>query len=130
MLLLMLACTGSADTATTDDAAASGPDIHVEPTLIDAGTIPSGESVYIAFTIKNLGSENLEVLSASSDSAIVGLGSEIVPSPFYVVPGGSVNMLTGIGPMASTGSFSGDFTLHSNDPDEPEVVVTVEGWAE
>ena len=124
---LLLACAGGSDSAPdieSPSAADLGPDIDIDPWVVEAGTLASGEGANAALTIANLGDENLDLTAMTLEEPVAGLTEELLPVPIYVVPGSELNMLFQISPSAP-GAHAGVYEVRSNDPAEPLVTVQV-----
>jgi len=127
---LLLACAGGSDTAQEDGgpvAAVHGPDIDIDPLVVEVGTLDPGEVVNASLSISNLGDADLELTAMTLDAPIEGLDGELLPVSLYIVPGSVLSLLFQVGPSAS-GSHAGFYTVRSNDPDEPMVTVEVQ-WS-
>lgn len=103
------------------------PDIDVTPLTLDFGDqLPSASPGIQFFEIKNVGQADLElgtITQAGSPAFVLGNDD---PSGDTVAPGSSATMILQYEPVVETGD-NGTFTIPSNDPDEPEVVVTLIG---
>ena len=76
---LLLACAGGDDSALDVESPASadrGPDIDIEPWVVEVGTLASGEGANAALTIANLGDENLDLTSMTLEE-LLQLGLEV-----------------------------------------------------
>lgn len=130
MIWLLLACRGGADTAQEEGGvggAAHGPDIDLDPWVVEVGTLGSGEVVNTSLLISNLGDADLELTAMTLEAPVDGLTEELMPVPLYIVPGSTLSLLFQVGPSAP-GSYQGVYGVRSNDPDEPLVSVTVQ-WS-
>ena len=127
---LLLACSSGADTAPEGGegeavVVVQGPDIDIEPWLVEVGSLSAGEVVNASLTISNLGSEDLELSAMSLETSVAGLDEELLPVPLYIVPGSDLTMLFQVGP-SDAGAHTGRYAVRSNDPDEPLVTVEVQ----
>ena len=125
---LLLACAGGTDTARDSLEAAvvaQGPDIDIEPWLVEVGSLSAGEVVNASLTIANMGNEDLELESMTLEPMVAGLDEELLPVPLYIVPGSELTMLFQVGP-SDAGAHTGRYVVRSNDPDEPVVTVEVQ----
>ena len=125
---LLLACAGGTDTARDSLEAAvvaQGPDIDIEPWLVEVGSLSAGEVVNASLTIANMGNEDLELESMTLEPMVAGLDEELLPVPLYIVPGSELTMLFQVGP-SDAGAHTGRYVVRSNDPDEPVVTFEVQ----
>ena len=125
---LLLACAGGTDTARDSLEAAvvaQGPDIDIEPRLVEVGSLSAGEVVNASLTIANMGNEDLELESMTLEPMVAGLDEELLPVPLYIVPGSELTMLFQVGP-SDAGAHTGRYVVRSNDPDEPVVTFEVQ----
>lgn len=110
------------------DPVATAPDIAVDPTTIDYGPVIVGTSVTgTEVTISNVGSDVLTVDSLTlTGDPVFSLGQQTPNTPFNVAAGGSQNVGVVYTPDAE-GLDTGSLLIGSNDPDEPEVTVSLQG---
>ncbi len=87
------------------------PAIAVQQTAVDFGTIDAGQTGQQAITITNTGTGTLEITGIESD--VSGLTFE--PSTFPLEPNGSQTVTIRF-PSSTTGEFSGNINISSNDP--------------
>ena len=87
------------------------PVISVQQTAIDFGTIDAGQTGEQTIAITNTGTAPLEITGIESD--VSGLTFE--PSTFTLAPNGSQTVTVTL-PNATAGTFSGNITISSNDP--------------
>jgi len=99
------------------------PDIEIAEPIHDFGAIPQLEVIEHTFTIKNVGQQPLNILEVNPSCACekVDLKEKMIP------PGGQTSL-----DVRYRGSTNGGKTrvavyLKTNDPDEPEVVVSLVG---
>ncbi|RKU33244.1 hypothetical protein C6499_01825 [Candidatus Poribacteria bacterium] len=99
------------------------PDIEIAAPIHDFGAIPQLEAVEHTFTIKNVGQQPLDILEVNPSCTCekVDLKEKMIP------PGGQTSL-----DVRYRGSTNGGKTrvavyLKTNDPDEPEVVVSLVG---
>ena len=100
---LLLSCSGGSASALDVESPASadrGPDIDIDPWVVEVGTLASGEGANAALTIANLGDENLDLTAMTLEEPVAGLTEELLPVPIYVVPGSERNMLFQSSPSA------------------------------
>ena len=101
------------------------PDIDVQPLSLDFGPVAMGAPAFLSFTVDNVGEELLEWSIEPSGS------------PAFTVQGSLTNQATNAGgsstifvvyqPLVADTGDNGTLRITSNDPDEPEVVVTLIG---
>ncbi len=96
------------------------PAISVQQTAIDFGTIVAGQTGEQAITIQNTGTASLEITGIESDVS----GVTFEPSTFTVAPNGS-QTVTITFPGSTAGTFSGNITISSNDPDRATQTLSV-----
>ena len=100
------------------------PHIEVTPASLNFGTIYTGSSKSLDFTVKNTGEGELQVESITKSSASYVVTSPAVP--FTVAPGGEQKVSVSFSPTAG-GTASGTLTVNSNDLVQPSVTVAVTG---
>lgn len=102
------------------------PDITIDPTVVDFGTVAAGDVGLEAFTIRNDGGSTLTLSAAdqhgSGAFSLVGLN----PAGFSIPPGQSQQLVFQYQPTTSAGD-NGTFVIQSDDPDEPEVTAYLLG---
>ena len=96
------------------------PAISVQQTAIDFGTIDAGQAGTQTITITNTGTAPLEIAGIESD--VSGLTFE--PSTFTLLPNGS-QTVTITFPSSAEGTFSGNITISSNDPNSATNTLSV-----
>lgn len=96
------------------------PDVAVDPTMIDIGTVDAGSLTTRSIRINNRGEAELSVR--------VDPSLTIAPSmtPFTLPPSSEGTLDLDIMPMG-TGPFSETVTLRTNDPDQPTIRIRVTG---
>jgi MYXO-CTERM domain-containing protein len=96
------------------------PDIAVDPTMIDIGTVELGALTSRSIRIANRGEAELSVRVDPSLS--------IAPSmtPFTLLPSSEGMLVLDVMPMGS-GPYSETVTLRTNDPDQPTIRIRVTG---
>jgi subtilisin family serine protease len=103
----------------------NSPDISLKASAINLGEIATGNQTNVSLTIRNYGTAPLQINTIAFDRPEISASTVS-----YVIPAGeSVAALITLQPIAS-GNFTGTITLHSNDPDEPEVQATVNAIAQ
>jgi len=101
------------------------PDIALDPTSLDFGTVAPGEASTLWFTLSNEGDGDLLVGTTEQQ----GSGAfTLVGDPAYQTVAGdsSTQVILLYSPTHIDGDH-GSLTITSNDPDEPEVIVTLLG---
>ena len=96
------------------------PVIAVQQTAVDFGAIEAGQTGQQTFTIMNTGTAPLEVTGIESDVS----GLTFTPSMFTLAPNGS-RTVTITFPSSTAGTFSGNITISSNDPDRATRTLSV-----
>lgn len=101
----------------------NAPDIQIDAPVHDFGTLPQMEIVEHAFTIRNVGQQPLEILEVnpSCNCENVKLREKIIP------PGGQTQLDVHYRGSTNSGKTRVAVYLKTNDPDEPEVVVSLVG---
>ncbi len=92
--------------------AAPVPAITVQQTAIDFGTVVFAQPVQETFTVQNTGTAPLEITGIESDVS----GLTFDTTMFTLEPEGS-QTVTVTFPSSTEGTFSGNITISSNDPD-------------
>ncbi|MFQ5557626.1 MAG: choice-of-anchor D domain-containing protein, partial [Acidimicrobiales bacterium] len=100
------------------------PDISVPPTA-DLGSIAAGDTADATVTVTNEGSADLTVSATTTTGAfsVVAGGA-----PFTVASGATHDVTVRFAPTTA-GSFTGDLSIISNDPDESPADVSLSGTA-
>ena len=98
----------------------AAPDIEVFPPAVTFGPIPVGTTSTQTVAITNTGFADLHVTDVSSNDARI----TVDPAGFDLGPGGYWEIYVGLTPLAP-GTVTGTITLHSDDPDEAELLLTV-----
>ncbi len=98
------------------------PDIALSDDSLDYGNVFVGGSRPETLVVSNEGTDLLTVSSISSDNA------NFTPNPtaFSLNPGDDQNVIVTFTP-ADSGSFTGQLTIASDDPDEPSLSVYLQG---
>ncbi len=96
------------------------PAISVQQTAVNFGTIDAGQTGQETITITNTGTADLEITGIESDVS----GLSFSPSKFTLAPDGS-QMVTIKFPSSTEGTFSGNITISSNDPDRATQTLSV-----
>ena len=96
------------------------PVIAVQETAIDFGSVAFAQSVQQTITIRNTGTASLEITGIESDVS----GLSFSPSTFTLAPNGS-RTVTVTFPSSTEGTFSGNITISSNDPERATQTLSV-----
>ena len=96
------------------------PVIAVQQTAVDFGAIEAGQTGQRTITIMNTGTAPLEITGIESDVS----GLTFTPSMFTLAPEGS-RTVTVTFPSSTAGTFSGNITISSNDPDRATRTLSV-----
>jgi len=118
------AATFTVTATVTGGAPPAQPDIDVQPTALDFGTVTVGATADRALTVRNVGDAPLQVTSLSLDNPRFTVVSP--STPFTVNAGGQQTVTVRFAPTAA-GVQSGTLRIQSNDPDEATVSVSVTG---
>ena len=98
------------------------PDIVVTPVSLDYSLVYIGASVTDTLVVSNQGSGVLGVNNITSDNA----NYSVDITSFNLYPGENQEIQVTFAPT-SEGVISGNLTIESNDPDEPTVVIALQG---
>ncbi len=98
------------------------PAISVQQTAIDFGTVAFAQQVQQKITITNTGTADLEITGIEGKGDVSGLTFDT--TTFTVEPGGS-RTVTVTFPSSTEGTFSGNITISSNDPDRATQTLSV-----
>lgn len=101
------------------------PVINVTPTTINYGSVRGGNIVTQKVTISNQGAQNLVISQISNPTGPFAIQAKPA-TPLTIAPGGSIELTVQFQPPG-IGSFSGAFSISSNDPTNPNVTVTLTG---
>lgn len=104
--------------------AAAAPVMRVAPASLDFGTVASGSSKDLVFTVRNLGGAVLTLSSVESNAAQYSLPD--VTAPLVVEPGEARDVTVRFTPSAA-GTKSGTITVKGDDPAAASARVTVTG---
>ena len=103
------------------------PDIDVDPLTVDFGSVDLGNTSTAVVTVTNVGSGDLQVgIPVLSGSPEFGLVTAAFPT--VLVPGDSRTFNVSYTPYDDSADTA-TVTVDSDDPDEPQVVVTLMGQA-
>ncbi len=100
-----------------------GPDIALAPASLGFGDVSVGTGASADVIISNAGGADLTVTSVTTTGAEFTATATI---PSVVAPGGTMVVPVQFQPTA-VGSFAGELTMGSDDPDTPTVVVPLTG---
>ncbi|MDE2798608.1 MAG: choice-of-anchor D domain-containing protein, partial [Gemmatimonadota bacterium] len=100
--------------------AAPVPVIAVQETAVNFGTIEAGQTGQQTIAIENTGTASLEITGIESDVS----GLTFDTTMFTLEPGGS-RTVTVTFPSSVEGTFSGNITISSNDPDRATRTLSV-----
>ncbi|MFA4902138.1 MAG: DUF1573 domain-containing protein [Desulfobaccales bacterium] len=115
--ILLLLCTPMAAMATI------GPKAQVPETTHDFGEIFEDRELTHTFTIKNIGDALLEIKDIDSDCACTAADSDR-----RIPPGGQGRIKLTIAPYSVLRQFAKKTKVFFNDPDHPQVVLTMQGY--
>ncbi len=96
------------------------PAISVQQTALDFGTVAFAQTVQKTITIENTGTAPLEITGIESDVS----GLTFDTTMFTLAPNGS-QTVTVTFPSSVEGTFSGNITISSNDPDRATQTLSV-----
>lgn len=112
-------------TLTGQGIVAPTPDIECSSLSMDFGTVLPGSSNVLYLSCTNVGEDILEI----TNEVQLGSGAFLLPQDHtgYLLPTGqSITLLVNYTPITADGD-NGTVTISSNDPDEPETVITLVG---
>ena len=98
------------------------PDIDVDHTSLDFGTVTVGESAAQMIVVSNIGDAVLSVTDITSSNAAFTVDI----TAFNIYPGETQEVNVTFAPTDME-AYSGDLTITSNDPDEENVVIALSG---
>ncbi len=101
-------------------------DIDVSPLILDFGSVEQGNTATLSTTIQNLGERDLTVTGLTVTGTDLTLNPGAPAVPFTVPSGGSVAVPVNYAP-SDLGDDSGTLEVASDDPDEPNVTVSLSG---
>jgi hypothetical protein len=101
------------------------PVIGVDPSSLDFGTVSSTSSVSKPLTISNGGGSDLIVSSIQDPASPFSIVNK-PQTPFTIASGQSVVITVRFAPLTA-GGFTGALSIQSNDPFNPNVVVSLQG---
>jgi hypothetical protein len=105
---------------------APAPDIAVDPAVVEFGVVPAGASDFLVMELRNEGGATLTIADAVQlGSGAFSLQSDN-PAGYSIPAGQSQSLVWSYAPTSDAGD-NGSFVITSNDPDEPEVTVTLLG---
>ncbi|MHB8066276.1 MAG: DUF1573 domain-containing protein [Desulfobaccales bacterium] len=115
--MFLLLCAPLAATATI------GPKAQVPETTFDFGEIFEDVKLTHTFNIKNIGDALLEIKDIDSDCACTAADSDR-----RIPPGGVGRVTLTIAPYSVLRQFTKKTKVFFNDPDQPQVVLTMKGY--
>jgi hypothetical protein len=115
--IILLLCAPLAATATP------GPKAQVPETTYDFGEVFEDRQLSHTFTIKNIGDALLEIKDIDSDCACTAADSDR-----RIPPGGQGRITLTIAPYSVLRQFAKKTKVFFNDPDQPQVVLTMKGY--
>ena len=115
--ILLLLCMSSAA------AASIGPKAQVPETTYDFGEVFEDRKLTHTFDIKNIGDALLEIKDIDSDCACTAADSDR-----RIPPGGQGRITLTIAPYSVLRQFTKKTKVFFNDPDHPQVVLTMQGY--
>ncbi|MBI3330258.1 MAG: SBBP repeat-containing protein, partial [Nitrospinae bacterium] len=101
-----------------------GPNIEVKPLIVNFGSVKLGKSKIKSFHIRNVGDAELEITGISG--VIPPFMLEEPQPPFTVAPGEEEEVMLHFMPT-TRGKARQTIVIESNDPDQPEVELTLQG---
>jgi hypothetical protein len=104
-------------------AATMGPKAELPETTFDFGEIFEDRELTHTFTIKNIGDALLEIKDIDSDCACTAADSDR-----RIPPGAQGRIKLTIAPYSVLRQFAKKTKVFFNDPDHPEVVLTMQGY--
>ena len=104
-------------------AASMGPKVQVPETSYDFGEVFEDRQLSHSFSIQNIGDAILEIKEIKSDCACTTAESDR-----SIPPGGQGRITLTIKPYAVLRQFTKRTKVTFNDPDHPEVVLTLKGY--
>lgn len=100
------------------------PDIDVQPTSLDFGSVTVGSTGDRTLTVRNVGGASLTVTGMSIDNSRFTIVS---PSPPFTVNAGGQQTVTVRFAPTTVGVQNGTLRIQSNDPDEATISVSLTG---
>lgn len=127
-LALLVALTGSAfaqdkpadATAAAKPATDKAPRLTVVDPIKDFGTVPKGEKLEWAFTIKNTGDADLQIINARP-----ACGCTVADFDKVIKPGQTGKVTAHVDTTAFSGPIAKPVTLETNDPQAPSAQITI-----
>ncbi len=103
-------------------AGAIDPDVELPETSHDFGDVPQGDTATWDLIVRNLGTTHLSIREVTSSN----IAFQVNRSHFFVPPGGEVAITVSFTPAMQI-AYLGSITIKTNDADEPQLVVTLQG---
>lgn len=100
------------------------PDIELPVTSLSFNLVSIGDTLSYAFNVLNIGDDTLKLTAIQFDTS--AFFCDVTSFPVIIPAGGSVTYHVSFAPVA-VGLVTGTMTIHSNDPDEPVVTVSLSG---
>lgn len=113
---------GAAKTAAPSSAkdADKAPRLTIVEPVKDYGTVSKGEKLDWAFTVKNTGTSDLQIIAARP-----GCGCTVADFDKVIKPGGTGKVTAHVDTTAFTGPIAKSVTLETNDPTTPTSQLTI-----
>jgi hypothetical protein len=108
------------------EASTDGPNISVNPTTIDFGTVDIGSSAGQTILVENTGTADLMVSEVRFSNNVFSNGGGSLVTPQLIEPGKNKVLTVNFSPTSTTRA-TGDVTFVSDDPDQGSLKVTVSG---
>lgn len=105
--------------------ALSAPKVLVDKSIEDFGRFSAKDKQTAVFTIKNTGDESLKLLKVRTTCGC----SEVIKEKDVLKPGESAKITASLKPNELSGSFSKNFFVQTNDPDQRFLRLTMTGTA-
>lgn len=110
--------------------ALSVPDINLNPTDRNFGSVLVGDSYSQTTVIQNLGTASLTINSIAPAAGTSNEFSFSAPGTPFTIPAGSSQIVNITYQPGDTGTDTGSLIISSNDPDESSVTVSISGTGE
>lgn len=103
------------------------PDIEITPARTIETFLPQGTfSTFLVFNIENVGAAPLQIDNLTLEGA-TEFTTQLVPSPGTLLPAGEATQVVVEYATPTTDGHNATVTIHTNDPDEPEMTVLLLG---
>ncbi|HWN98483.1 MAG TPA: DUF1573 domain-containing protein [Blastocatellia bacterium] len=120
LLIVMISTSAAAPQAATTKRSAPVPRAVVPLDSYDFGDVFKGELISQLFVIRNEGEAELRI-----DNLTTGCGCSVIDSDKVLAPGHEGKAELEVNTASQSGQISKIATLHTNDPDRPNIVLTV-----